>query len=370
MDNHKKHKVINRLAVDTFSCRDIAFLGATCSVIDPLLQSLIPVFEINCKVMVVTGDHSVQTEKYMIRDGHCIMDMGRHAIFKNSFDRKIHAQSFDLALINGNHYQGTHQIIFLQEKKENSLKKRLDQLTNVMALVSVDMEEPFDWLHDKVQGIPVLKMDDRTSLIEVIRKVVKMDIPLVHGLVISGGKSQRMGFDKSQINYFGVPHELYVADMLRSSGIETYISKDHKFNDKISEYPVIRDELIGFGPFGALMTAFQMHRNVAWLAIGCDMPFLTRDVIHLLLKERDPRKVATSIKIKDNEFMEPLLTIYEPKACERLLQFMSLGYSCPRKMLINSDCKVIEIEDREVALNVNTPDDLKKAKTIISGRSV
>ena len=58
----------------------------------------------------------------------------------------------------------------------------------------------------------------------------------------------------------------------------------------------------------------------------------------LLLEKRNPAKVATAVKGKGKQFPEPLMvTIYEPKSYPVLLQYLAQGYSCPRKMLINSE---------------------------------
>jgi molybdopterin-guanine dinucleotide biosynthesis protein A len=88
----------------------------------------------------------------------------------------------------------------------------------------------------------------------------------------------------------------------------------------------------------------------------------------LLLEKRNPSKVATAIKGKGNEFVEPLITIYEPKAYPILLQYLAQGYSCPRKMLINSDVEIVEI-DASFIRNVNTPKEFELAKREISNKN-
>ena len=71
-------------------------------------------------------------------------------------------------------------------------------------------------------------------------------------------------------------------------------------------------------------------------------------------------KVATAIKGKNKDFPEPLITIYEPKAYAILLQYLAQGYSCPRKMLINSDVEIVEVEDNLIR-NINTPEEYNAA---------
>ena len=44
-----------------------------------------------------------------------------------------------------------------------------------------------------------------------------------------------------------------------------------------------------------------------------------------------------------------------------LLQYLAQGYSCPRKMLINSDVEIVEVNDNLIR-NVNTPEEFEAAK--------
>jgi molybdopterin-guanine dinucleotide biosynthesis protein A len=101
--------------------------------------------------------------------------------------------------------------------------------------------------------------------------------------------------------------------------------------------------------------------------LATDVPFVNDEIIQLVLKHRDPSKAATAIKGKSKEFVEPLITIYEPKAYPILLQYLAQGYSCPRKMLINSDVKIVEIND-DFIRNINTPEEFTAAKKDIENK--
>ena len=60
------------------------------------------------------------------------------------------------------------------------------------------------------------------------------------------------------------------------------------------------------------------------------------------------------------QFVEPLITIYEPKAYPILLSYLAQGYSCPRKVLINSEVEIIEVDDNLIR-NINTPEEYEEA---------
>jgi molybdopterin-guanine dinucleotide biosynthesis protein A len=112
---------------------------------------------------------------------------------------------------------------------------------------------------------------------------------------------------------------------------------------------------------GALLTALREDPDSAWLAIACDLPFLTVDTIQFLIKNRDTSKIATAFQSPYDEFPEPLITIWEPKSYDVLLKFLSQGYSCPRKVLINSDVCLLQAPDTKDLSNVNHPEEYQEA---------
>ncbi len=76
--------------------------------------------------------------------------------------------------------------------------------------------------------------------------------------------------------------------------------------------------------------------------------------------------MATTFQSPFDGLPEPLITIWEPKSYEVLLSFLSNGYTCPRKVLIKSEsAHILQPPDANALMNVNTPEDFKKAEQII-----
>ena len=273
-------------------------------------------------------------------------------------DDKIIAQSFDLALINGNHYPADQQIVFIDSKKEASLLKRKDQIKNVLAFVEVD-RKAWSWL--QIKDTPVLSLTDIPGLIMIIEESLKQTIPPIQALVLAGGKSIRMGEDKSRIDYHGKEQEIYIAELCKKAGLETVISKSRGSTMKEGDFNVIEDSFTDLGPYGAILSAFRAKRNVAWLVLACDLPFLDLGHIEQLINERDTSKFVTAFKSDRKDFAEPLAAIYEPKMYPRMLVALGAGYSCPTKLLRNSAVKEVIIDDHVVE-NINTKDEMLRAK--------
>ena len=175
-----------------------------------------------------------------------------------------------------------------------------------------------------------------------------------------------MGFDKGTVNWFGKEQRYFLADLLQPLSTEVFIScrEDQRANIT-NGYPVLTDTFTNLGPYGAILSAFREQPDSAWLVIACDLPLLDSETLEYLVANRDPSKLATAYQSPDNEFPEPLIAIWEPKSYHQLLSFLSLGYSCPRKVLINSDVKLLQAQNPESLTNVNTPEDLEKVKRML-----
>ncbi|MCO5934801.1 NTP transferase domain-containing protein [Mucilaginibacter sp. RB4R14] len=192
-------------------------------------------------------------------------------------------------------------------------------------------------------------------------------IPKLNGLVLAGGKSTRMGVDKGAINWYGKEQRYHMADLLKKHCNQVYIScRDVEQQKEIdAEYLSLPDTFTGLGPYGAILSAFREQPDAAWLIIACDLPLVDAGVIQYLVDNRNTATIATAYQSNYQDFPEPLITIYEPKSYPVLLQFLAQGYSCPRKVLINSDVTILKALDLDALANVNTPEELERIKRIL-----
>ena len=116
----------------------------------------------------------------------------------------------------------------------------------------------------------------------------------------------------------------------------------------------------GFGPLGGIITAQSLDAKCAWLVIAVDLPFIDEEALKYLIENRNPFKAATAFKSNYQEFPEPLMTIYEPHSRHRIFKFLGLGYSCPRKVLINSNVELLDQQNSRWLDNANTPEELEE----------
>ena len=189
--------------------------------------------------------------------------------------------------------------------------------------------------------------------------------PVLNGLVLAGGKSERMGSDKSVFNWHGKQQKEYMADLLAQICDNVFISCREEQKHEIDNYKTIADTFTGLGPYGAILSAFRQNPNAAWLVTACDLPLMDAETLQYLISNRNVSKIATTFESPHDGLPEPLITIWEPKAYSVLLSFLSLGYSCPRKVMRNNDVHVIKALQPEKLMNVNTPKEMNAVNKIL-----
>lgn len=185
--------------------------------------------------------------------------------------------------------------------------------------------------------------------------------PLLKGLVLSGGESLRMGFDKGLMNYHGLSHREYLYHLLLPFTTETYIScRPGQIRDE--DIPILEDQFPDLGPFGAMLTAFHFDPNAAWLVVACDFPLIDHAGIEQLVQNRDTSSVATSFLDPNTLMPEPWITILEPRIFPILEDYHSKGRSSLRGVLVDYDSTLIRPEHPDILLNANTQEEAEAIK--------
>lgn len=384
-NTHQKHANLSRSAYGHFHRNEWAIIGAPCGDIQQLAYGLIHELKESYRIAYVDADHNhdkmEHNEGVLTRNA---MEAGafleytdkisRHRFdIQGNFDSYQYRYQFneaDMVLVNGNHFKAKQQIVVLDPRKKESLSRKLDRLTDVRLILQTDEEEaPFEFLSEilKVRDIPVFHIGEIHRIALFLASALSERRPLLKGLVLAGGQSQRMGHDKGAIAYHGVPQREYMGQLLEPLCEETFISCRKEQSALIeSRFPLLEDTFDGLGPLGAILSAFREDPEAAWLVVACDLPLLNEESLQQLRRSRNTSKIATAFNSPVNEFPEPLIAIWEPRAYPVLLQFLAQGYSCPRKVLINSAVELIDAQDPKALINVNKPEEKEEAFRMIN----
>lgn len=187
------------------------------------------------------------------------------------------------------------------------------------------------------------------------------------GLVLAGGRSVRMGNDKSVMQWHGTEQRYYMAALLAGVCEDVYISCREEQQHEINGYKTIVDNYEGAGPLIGILSAFGRNPDVAWLVVACDLPLLDAPTLQYLVAHRDASCIATTYRSPHDGLPEPLITIWEPRSLGVLKQHIADGFKCPRKALIKNEAsvKLLDAPVADALLNANTPEDAIKVRALL-----
>lgn len=184
-------------------------------------------------------------------------------------------------------------------------------------------------------------------------------LPLICGLILGGGKSSRMGIDKSMIDFHGMPQRDYLQLLLKPFCHEVFFSCKDRVGVPENLNP-LPDQFTLDSPLNGILSAFEMHPQHAWLTVPVDMPGINAEVIKHLLMNRNPNVMATCYYDSDHRYPEPLFVLWEPSAAQALKTFHLAGNLSPREFLLKNHVSILTYPDRSIHVNINSPDELDK----------
>lgn len=157
----------------------------------------------------------------------------------------------------------------------------------------------------------------------------------LHGLVLAGGRSQRMRRDKAALDYHGRDQLAHTHALVASLAGECHVSiaQDQLRDPLRSRFPCIVDIAPDLGPAGGIRSAQSKAPAAAWLVVACDLPFLDANTLAGLIAARDPALIATAYRSAHDGLPEPLCAIWEPASAPLLAQWLASGKQCPRGFL-------------------------------------
>ena len=190
------------------------------------------------------------------------------------------------------------------------------------------------------------------------------------GIILAGGKSSRFGEDKSTAKLGNKTLLDHTVNKIENEFNEILvISNNKKFNFKNNKIHVVEDCIEGqLGPLVGILTAMKWvkknNKNYKWIAsFPCDTPFFDM-------------KFISELKIKIKETSKKLIFLNSDKKRHNIFGLWSVDLIETLEEDIKNGLRKVEIwadkigyeninintKEFDMFLNINTKEDLKKAK--------
>jgi cyclic pyranopterin phosphate synthase len=190
-----------------------------------------------------------------------------------------------------------------------------------------------------------------------------LDRPM-YGVVLTGGKSERMKRDKAMISYKGRPHAQFIREILKGYCEEVYLSArgGQWKGTALEEFPTIQDSGEARGPIAGILSAFEKHPKANWFVVACDLVHFNHKAVETLLANYNPEAIVTAYQRSEEGFPEPLCALYTPEAKHLFATALENGVTCPVKVLRNANVHVVDQIAGVDLTNVNTIEDFADVK--------
>ena len=183
-------------------------------------------------------------------------------------------------------------------------------------------------------------------------------------LLLIGGKSSRMGTDKSELIFRnGLTQKQRGLELLSSVCEDVFISVR---DDQDAAENAIVDAFGEIGPLGAIASAQQADPTATWLVLACDLPLLEQTDLQNLIDSRDPDSDTTYFTSATDGFPEPLCAIWEPSSVKTVREAVDAGKRCPRSILKKLKGKALPSPGLWALANTNTEADAQEIRARIN----
>ena len=200
-----------------------------------------------------------------------------------------------------------------------------------------------------------------------------MDYNNILPVVLAGGKSKRFGEDKSQVQLGDkilIDHVLTeIKDDFKEILIVVNSPIKHLSSNKITE---ISDYQKNLGPLGGVLSAMKWikfnNKKYKWIAtFPSDTPFFRKNILNNFY-DKINEKESELFFMKSNEKRHNIFGLWSLDLIDQLEKDLENGSRKVEKWANNIGVKTINMpfEKDDPFFNINTKEDLEKAKKIIN----
>jgi len=133
---------------------------------------------------------------------------------------------------------------------------------------------------------------------------------IMTGIILSGGKSRRIGENKAFLKIGEKYIIQMVVESLKSVVEKIIVVTDNPYRYKFLRVKIVKDIIPGKGSLGGIYTGLFYSKDYYNFICGCDMPFLNPDLVRFMRSTIKDNDVVVPVV---GGFLEPLHSIYSKR---------------------------------------------------------
>ena len=202
----------------------------------------------------------------------------------------------------------------------------------------------------------------------------------ITGIILAGGKSSRMGENKSLLNLNGITIIERVVRLMKSIFQEVIIITNTPNEYDFLNIPKYNDIFEYKGPLAGIHSGLTNSKNEKNFVISCDIPLMTREMIEFIINYKSDKPITVC---RADGFIQQLAGVYSKsvlhnieklltspsnelkrqKKTKRKSAVLSLLDVVPKEII---NAEELDIYKEHMFFNMNRPEDYDKIKILLS----
>jgi molybdenum cofactor guanylyltransferase len=177
-------------------------------------------------------------------------------------------------------------------------------------------------------------------------------------IVLAGGRSRRMGTDKSLLAIQDRPMIEHICRQLGPTFTRVFISANDPAKFSFLGLEVVPDRIPDQGPLMAVASALEASDRELNLIVSCDIPQVNLVVVRRMLAEAQEADVVIPVTQDGKE--QPLFAVYRRSARGCMEEVLASGGRRLRDIYGRCRVRFVELDDTGWFVNLNTNDDYER----------
>ncbi|MDH7528919.1 molybdenum cofactor guanylyltransferase [Ignavibacteria bacterium 4148-Me] len=184
----------------------------------------------------------------------------------------------------------------------------------------------------------------------------------ITGVILAGGKSSRMGVNKSFLKLGNQTIIERIVDLMKSIFSEVIIITNTPDEYKFLKLPLYEDIYKWKGPLAGIHSALTHSQTEKIFILSCDVPLMSEAMIKYIIEHRTDKSI---VFCEAAGYHQPLVGVYSKKILREIEKFISdneMSDKSFHKFIKTAEAEIIHPEKLsfyrdEIFFNVNRPED-------------
>ena len=189
----------------------------------------------------------------------------------------------------------------------------------------------------------------------------------ITGVILAGGKSSRMGVNKSFLKLGNQTIIERIVDLMKSIFSEVIIITNTPDEYKFLNLPLYEDIYKWKGPLAGIHSALTHSQTEKIFVLSCDVPLMSKEMIEYIIEYKTDKSI---VFCEAAGYHQPLVGVYSKKILSEIEKFISNNEMSDKsfhQFLKIVDAEIIHPEKLsfykdEIFFNVNRPEDYEQLK--------